>query len=84
MNPHEEIKQFVKERDEAFLSLNEDKIRAMCLKWNDQKMTDDPTMFWAAIHKAITGAKTLPIEFRRKSKQWLDGLGLKSWDDGDL
>lgn len=24
MNPHEEIKQFVKERDEAFLSLNEE------------------------------------------------------------
>lgn len=83
----EEIKQeiaaFASERNQALLSMDEDKIRAMVKKWNGTEMPQGE-VFWGAVHKAITGAGSLPIEFRRKSKAWLDERGLKSLDDGDL
>jgi hypothetical protein len=79
-----EISQFNKERNEALLSMEEQKIRDMVRKWNRTEMPSDMNIFWATVHKAITGAMSLPIEFRRKSKQWLDERGLKSHDDGEL
>jgi hypothetical protein len=35
-------------------------------------------------HKAITSAKTLPLQYRRQSKQWLEAHHYHSLDDGDL
>lgn len=78
-----QIEEFNRERNEALLSLDEAKIRAMVLKWNETEMPNGEA-FWGAVHKAITGVRTLPIEFRRKSKVWLDERGYKSFDDGDL
>lgn len=76
--------EFIAERNEALLSLDEEKIRAMVLKWNGEKMPDNKQVFWAAVHKAITAASGLPIEFRRKSKEYLISIGSMSEDDGDL
>jgi hypothetical protein len=76
--------QFNKERNEALLSMDEEKIRAMVRKWNGIEMPDDPYVFLAAVHKAITGQMDLPIELRRKSYAWLTERGLRSLDDGDL
>ena len=49
-----------------------------------QKSIADPEAFWGAVHKSITGITALPIEFRRKSKAWLDERGWKALGDGDL
>lgn len=80
----EEIKQFIKERNEALTTLDESKIRAMHIKWNGHDLPLDSEMFWAAVHKAITGIQSLPIELRRSSKLYLQEHCLHSFDDGDL
>ena len=73
MTIEEEIKQFIKQRNEAFMSLDEKKIREHQRKWSGLEMTTDMKIFWGAVHKAITGTgSTMPIEFRKKSKAWLD------------
>lgn len=76
--------QFVAEGNAAMLSLDEQKIRAFVRKWNGKELPADPETFWGAIHKAITGRISLPIEFRRQSKAYLTARGLRSHDDGDL
>jgi hypothetical protein len=79
-----DIEEWRKDRREALLSLDEQKVRAYFRKYNDHEMPSDMELFWGAIHKAITGSTDLPIEFRRASKRYLDERGLKSFDDGDL
>lgn len=77
--------QFNKERNEAFLTMDEDKIRAHQMKWNGTELPENKDVFWGSVHKAITGCgASLPLEFRKQSKAWLDKRGLKSLDDGDL
>lgn len=82
--------QFCIERDSALLSLNVDHIRLFLDKWSVPYYRDfglngdDNEIFWVMVHKTITWNLNLPIEFRRKSKAYLDKHGLKSWDDGDL
>lgn len=78
------IQQFNKERNEAFLSLDEQKIRDFQRKWNHAEMPKDMDVFWGAIHKAITGVKTLPLDFRKASKKYLSDRNLYSLDDGEL
>lgn len=82
--PHQDIEQFVKERNEAIASMDENKIRAMFKKWNESDMPKDPEVFWGAVHKCITGIASLPAEFRHKSKLWLKQNGWSGLDDGDL
>lgn len=86
MSPEAErqIAQFNQERDEALLSMDEQKVRDMVKKWNGTVMPSHPLAFWGGVHKCITGNNSLPIEFRRKSKAWLDDHGFKSLDDGEL
>ncbi len=78
------LEEFKTERNAALLSLDEEKIRAMVLKYNGTVMPSDPEIFWGSVHKAITGCTSLPIEFRRRSKEYLDKHGIHSHDDGDL
>lgn len=73
-----------RERDEALLSLDEARIRAFFRKWNEYEIPAEPAVFWGSVHKAVTGATNLPIEFRRASKAWLLERGFRSLDDGDL
>jgi len=80
----DELATFTRERNEALLSLDEAKIRAHHAKWSPMPLPTDPHVFWGAIHKAITGIKTFPIEFRRSSKAWLDQRGLGNYGDGEL
>lgn len=83
MTPEEQIAAYNKDRNEALLSLDEQKIRAFMEKWNVQT-TEHPETFWCGVHKAITAINALPLEQRLKSKLWLDQRGWKSLDDGDL
>lgn len=86
MTPEEQkqVAQFNKERNEALLSMDEQRIRAFVMKWNGTIMPSNPISFWGAVHKCITGVKTLPIEFRRESFKWLTKRGYRTLDDGDL
>jgi hypothetical protein len=44
-------------------------------------MSDDPNVFWATIHKARTGAKDLPADERKKSRDWLAERGMTHMGD---
>lgn len=78
------LEQFKRERDEALLSLDESRIREFFHAWNGVEMPRTSNLFWGAVHKAITGNTGLPLEFRGRSKAWLQDRGLRSFDDGDV
>lgn len=78
------LEDFKRDRIEALASMDEQKIRAFHRKYNHAELTVDPMVFWASVHKAITGCLDIPIEQRRISKKWLDEHGFRSLDDGDL
>jgi len=78
-----DLEQFKKDRDEALLSLDEDKIKTYLRKYGEEPV-DNPTVFWMSVHKAITALPSLPIEFRRGSALWLSVRGSRPMDDGDL
>lgn len=84
MNPPPDIEEFLNDRREALMSLDAVKIRAYMRKWGGESLPYEPRTFWAAVHKAITAAKDLPVEFRQRAKTWLTQRGLESMDDGDL
>lgn len=78
------LEEFKAARDAALLSLDEGKIRAFFHEFNGRDLPTNMPTFWGSVHKAITGNTALPIEFRQKSKDYLDAHGLCSFDDGDL
>lgn len=80
------FKEFVKDRDEALLSLDKEKIMAYARKWgvNELLIPRQEEIFWIAIHKARTAAKSLPMEARSESKRWLQARGFHSMDDGEV
>lgn len=80
------IEEFTRERNAALLSLDKGKILAYARKWGVQLPFDpkEDELFWASVHKAITGIASLPLEVRRNSKAWLTARGFSAWDDGDL
>ncbi len=75
-----QIKQFQADRDAALLSLDETKIRAFAQKY-EAPLPSDPDTFWTAVHKARTGAKSLPEFDRRISMSWLSDRGFKDFAD---
>lgn len=64
------IKQFVKDRDAALLSLDKDKIVAYLNKYNIP-IPDNETVFWAGIHKCIVAINAAPAEKKIDSMMWL-------------
>lgn len=80
-----EIKAFVKERDTMLLACDIDQMLSFHAKHNPNapEFRDRDTVE-AAIHKARTGALSLPIEARLESKRWLNQRGMSSLDSGDL
>lgn len=74
---------YVADRDAALLSLDRATIEAFCRDYGLPISPREET-FWATVHKARTGAKTMPMEARSLSKRWLGERGLESWDDGDV
>ena len=77
---------FVRERDEAMLSLNEETIRANSRKWNGgvDSLPKDRLTFWVTVHKTITACTGISIEKRAESKIWLEDRGFSSMDDGEI
>lgn len=72
---------FVKERNEALLSLNEKKIDAFMKKYNPNcKKPKEKIIYWAGIHKAIcdlflTPENAITIEQYERSYNWLKENG---------
>lgn len=66
MNIHE----FVKERDEALLSLDKERILKFTRKYGVQLPTTDKG-FWGGVHKAILHLESATDEQKEYSKQWL-------------
>jgi hypothetical protein len=79
------MRDFIEERDAVLLSLDVKRMVRFYKKYNGKEavFSNEETAL-AAMHKARTAAKTLPLPERQKSKAWLTERGLTSMDDGDL
>lgn len=69
------MEDFIKDRNEAFVSMDKEKIIAYCKKYNVTLPEDNET-FWAGVHKTICNLYLLQdspitIEQYNKSYDWL-------------
>ena len=71
------INDFVKERNEALFSLDEQRIRAYADKYG-VKVPEKPIVFWASVYKAIYNITNAPTELKQKAKEWLDENGMST------
>lgn len=71
------IDEQLKERDEAMLSLDKEKILEYCKKY-DAPIPDDKIVFWSGVHYHILGINKATKEQRQNSKQWLTEHGFMS------
>lgn len=65
-----ELKQYVKERDEALLSLDEKRILLFCKRY-DIQVPQSSEAFWAGVHKAILHLNAATWEQKQASYDWL-------------
>lgn len=72
-----DMKEFVKERDEALLSLDETKIRAYLSKYGVIYEPTNELVWWAGIHKSILGIRSATPEQVERSKKWLVEHGFR-------
>jgi hypothetical protein len=68
---------FVKERDEAILSLDKDKIISYMKKY-DIPINSNDLVFWASMHKAIMVMRSASKEQKENSSKWLKANGFKT------
>ena len=69
------MEDFIKDRDEAFASMDEEKIKAYCKKY-DIEIPEDETTFWAGVHKTVCNMflnvdTVISVEQYNKSYSWL-------------
>ena len=69
-----DIKEFIKERNEAFFSLDKDKIIAYCKKHNAE-IPEDEVVFWAGVRYAILGIASSTNDQREEARHWLISNG---------
>ena len=61
------MEDFIKERNEALLSLDREKILAYGKKYN-VKFPEDEKIFWVGVHKAICSLYLIPVNKITKSQ----------------
>ncbi len=61
------LEEFKRDRDAALRSNDRATLEAYFTKYG-VPIPKDEVVFWGAVHKAITGLKTLPLELRKASK----------------
>lgn len=71
------INNFVSDRDDALLSLDEEKIRSFMMKYKIGEPKND-LEFWAGVHKAIVNIKSATDEQKERSRCWLVEHGFES------
>lgn len=64
------IRQFVKERNAALLSLDKEKIQQYCKKYG-VPIPQNEKAFWAGVHKAILHINAGTDEQKQNSLEWL-------------
>jgi len=69
-------KQFIKDRDEALLSLDRKQIEAYNRKYGIPMPTNDKS-FWGGIHKARLAITYFPEEAKEISRRWLKENGFR-------
>lgn len=67
---------FVRERDEALLSLDKKKIDRYMKKYG-VKLSNNEMVYWASVHKAILAINGATLAQKVKSKMWLKNHGFK-------
>lgn len=67
---------FVKDRHEALMSMQIDKINAYRAKYGMRPMHDSEED-WRVVHMARTAALDLPEDERKSSREWLRARGMK-------
>lgn len=72
-----DMEKFVRERDEALLSLDKEKIQAYLRKYGVDYEPENEMVWWAGIHKAILGIRSATPEQVERSKKWLVEHGFK-------
>ena len=65
------IKQFVKKRDEALLSMDKDKILSFLKETGVKIIPTDERVFWAGIHKARVEVINFSEDVKNESRKWL-------------
>jgi hypothetical protein len=78
-----EIKQYRAELDRVLLTGSPTKLKAF-MRQHRMLLPSSYAALEAAMHTAITASQTLPLEYRKQSKAWLDARGLHSLDDGEV
>ena len=78
--------EFIKDRDEAFASGDEDKVRAYCKKYKIE-IPEDETIFKAGMHKAICNMYLIPdskisLDQYERSYNWLIANGFTPFIKG--
>lgn len=73
-----DMKEFVKERDEALLSLDETKIRAFLSKYGMAYVPINELAWWAGIHKSILCIRSATPEQVERSEKWLVKHGFRA------
>lgn len=69
-----DVKEFVKERNEALFSFDREKITS-CLSKYGQPVPDNDDVFWGSVAKAVMSITNAPEDARQKAKNILDKLG---------
>lgn len=67
---------YTKERDEAFLSLDKNKIMLFCRKWHIC-LPDNEKVFWCGVHKVICNIDAASEEQKARSAKWLRENGFR-------
>lgn len=67
---------FIKDRNEAFASMDEEKIRAYCAKYDIAIPEESNEIFWAGVHKTVCNLfllenSPISVEQYNKSYDWL-------------
>ena len=81
------MEEFIRDRDEAFASGDEEKIRAYCKKYNITT-PENEEIFWAGVHKSICSLflvenSKITITQYNKSHDWLVEHGYSPTIFGD-
>lgn len=75
-----DLKKFIKDRNEAFSSMDEKKIKAYCKKYKID-IPEDENIFWMGVHKAVCNLylnedNLITLEQYNKSYEWLAHHGV--------
>lgn len=70
-----DLTNYIQDRDEAFASMDKDKIIALCKKYN-MDIPEDEEVFWKGVHKVVCNLfllenSPISIEQYNKSYDWL-------------